>query len=79
MPVQMIGDILPAELSHMQAYIRFCSCQLSGATLLQQRTDEDTEFKDFLKVSYLLTFLSTQASFHFTAGPFQKEGLPLPE
>ncbi|XP_019392851.1 PREDICTED: intersectin-2 isoform X1 [Crocodylus porosus] len=49
MPVQMIGDILPAELSHMQAYIRFCSCQLSGATLLQQRTDEDTEFKDFLK------------------------------
>lgn len=51
MPVQMIGDILAAELSHMQAYIRFCSCQLNGATLLQQKTDEDTDFKEFLKVS----------------------------
>ncbi|XP_012385835.1 intersectin-2 [Dasypus novemcinctus] len=49
MPVQMIGDILAAELSHMQAYIRFCSCQLNGAALLQQKTDEDADFKDFLK------------------------------
>uniref|UniRef100_A0A8D0HFK2 Intersectin 2 n=1 Tax=Sphenodon punctatus TaxID=8508 RepID=A0A8D0HFK2_SPHPU len=49
MPVQMIGDILAAELSHMQAYIRFCSCQLNGAALLQQKTDEESEFKDFLK------------------------------
>ncbi|XP_036079855.1 intersectin-2 isoform X2 [Rousettus aegyptiacus] len=49
MPVQMIGDILAAELSHMQAYIRFCSCQLNGAGLLQQKTDEDTDFKEFLK------------------------------
>ncbi|KAM6221818.1 intersectin-2 [Rhynchocyon petersi] len=49
MPVQMIGDILAAELAHMQAYIRFCSCQLNGAALLQQKTDEDTDFKDFLK------------------------------
>lgn len=51
MPVQTIGDILAAELSHMQAYIRFCSCQLNGAALLQQKTDEDTEFKEFLKVT----------------------------
>ncbi|XP_058407676.1 intersectin-2 isoform X2 [Diceros bicornis minor] len=49
MPVQMIGDILAAELSHMQAYIRFCSCQLNGAALLQQKTDEDTDFKESLK------------------------------
>uniref|UniRef100_A0A671FVJ3 Intersectin 2 n=1 Tax=Rhinolophus ferrumequinum TaxID=59479 RepID=A0A671FVJ3_RHIFE len=49
MPVQTIGDILAAELSHMQAYIRFCSCQLNGAALLQQKTDEDADFKDFLK------------------------------
>uniref|UniRef100_A0A8B9QH80 Intersectin 2 n=1 Tax=Apteryx owenii TaxID=8824 RepID=A0A8B9QH80_APTOW len=49
MPVQMIGDILAAELAHMQAYIRFCSCQLNGASLLQQKTDEDADFKDFLK------------------------------
>ncbi|XP_043538848.1 intersectin-2-like isoform X2 [Chiloscyllium plagiosum] len=49
MPVQMIGDILATELSHMQAYIRFCSCQLNGAAILQQKTDEDPEFKDYLK------------------------------
>ncbi|XP_026563436.1 intersectin-2 isoform X1 [Pseudonaja textilis] len=49
MPVQMIGDILAAQLSHMQAYIRFCSCQLNGAALLQQKTDEEPEFKEFLK------------------------------
>ncbi|XP_048861414.1 intersectin-2-like [Brienomyrus brachyistius] len=49
MPVQMIGDILASELSHMQAYIRFCSCQLNGAALLQQKTDKEPEFKDFLK------------------------------
>uniref|UniRef100_A0A665UYZ6 Intersectin 2b n=1 Tax=Echeneis naucrates TaxID=173247 RepID=A0A665UYZ6_ECHNA len=49
MPVQMIGDILAAELSHMQPYIRFCSCQINGATLLQSRTDNEPDFKDFLK------------------------------
>ncbi|TSO67474.1 Intersectin-2 [Bagarius yarrelli] len=49
MPVQMIGDILAIELAHMQAYIRFCSCQLNSASLLQQKTDDEPEFKDFLK------------------------------
>uniref|UniRef100_A0AAY4AGL2 Intersectin 2b n=1 Tax=Denticeps clupeoides TaxID=299321 RepID=A0AAY4AGL2_9TELE len=49
MPVQMVGDILASELSHMQAYIRFCSCQLNGAARLQLRTDEDPDFKNFLK------------------------------
>uniref|UniRef100_A0A8B9GZK6 Intersectin 2b n=1 Tax=Astyanax mexicanus TaxID=7994 RepID=A0A8B9GZK6_ASTMX len=49
MPVQMVGDILAAELSHMQAYIRFCSCQLNAAALLQQKTDQEPDFKDFLK------------------------------
>ncbi|CAN9506941.1 unnamed protein product [Ophioblennius macclurei] len=48
-PVQMIGDILAAELSHMQPYIRFCSCQIKGAALLQTRTDNEPDFKDFLK------------------------------
>ncbi|XP_063771342.1 intersectin-2 isoform X2 [Pseudophryne corroboree] len=49
MPVPMIGDIVATELSHMQAYIRFCSCQLNGASLLQSKTDDEPEFKDFLK------------------------------
>ncbi|XP_066517210.1 intersectin-1 isoform X3 [Hoplias malabaricus] len=49
MPVKMIGDILTAQLPHMQPYIRFCSCQLNGATLIQQKTDEVPDFKDFVK------------------------------
>ncbi|XP_041439354.1 intersectin-1-like isoform X3 [Xenopus laevis] len=49
MPVKMIGDILTAQLPHMQPYIRFCSCQLNGAALIQQKTDEVPEFKEFLK------------------------------
>ncbi|TSO15219.1 Intersectin-2 [Bagarius yarrelli] len=49
MPVQVIGDILSSELSHLQAYIRFCSCQLNAAALLQQKTDSSSEFKLFLK------------------------------
>ncbi|GAA6088556.1 intersectin-2a isoform X1 [Tachysurus ichikawai] len=49
MPVQVIGDILSSELLHMQAYIRFCSCQLNAAALLQQKTDASPEFKLFLK------------------------------
>uniref|UniRef100_A0A8C9WUD9 Intersectin-1 n=1 Tax=Scleropages formosus TaxID=113540 RepID=A0A8C9WUD9_SCLFO len=49
MPVKVIGDILTAQLPHMQPYIRFCSCQLNGATLIQQKTDEVPEFKEFVK------------------------------
>ncbi|XP_077351617.1 intersectin-1 isoform X3 [Festucalex cinctus] len=49
MPVKMIGDILTNQLPHMQPYIRFCSCQLNGATLIQQKTDDNLEIKDFLK------------------------------
>uniref|UniRef100_A0A3Q3X4R2 Uncharacterized protein n=1 Tax=Mola mola TaxID=94237 RepID=A0A3Q3X4R2_MOLML len=49
MPVQLIGDLLASELSHMQPYIRFCSCQLNAATLLQSKTHNQPDFKDFLK------------------------------
>ncbi|XP_059897953.1 LOW QUALITY PROTEIN: intersectin-2-like [Gadus macrocephalus] len=47
--VQVIGDLLAAELAHMQPYIRFCSCQLNAAALLQRRTNSEPDFKDFLK------------------------------
>lgn len=49
-PVHMIGDVLASELSHMQAYICFCSCQLNAAALIQQRTDQEPDFKTFMKV-----------------------------
>ncbi|XP_077409636.1 intersectin-2-like isoform X2 [Vanacampus margaritifer] len=49
MPVQLIGELLASELTHMQPYVRFCSCQLNAAALLQSKTHEQPEFKDFLK------------------------------
>ncbi|XP_030577284.1 intersectin-2a isoform X2 [Archocentrus centrarchus] len=49
MPVQLIGDLLASELAHMQPYIRFCSCQLNAAALLQSKTHSQPDFKDFLK------------------------------
>ncbi|KAM6906233.1 intersectin-2a isoform 2-T2 [Lycodopsis pacificus] len=49
MPVQLIGDLLASELAHMQPYIGFCSCQLNAAALLQSRTHNQPDFKDFLK------------------------------
>ncbi|XP_071335113.1 intersectin-2a isoform X2 [Trachinotus anak] len=49
MPVQLIGDLLATELAHMQPYIRFCSCQLNAAALLQSKTHNQPDFKDFLK------------------------------
>ncbi|XP_034555103.1 intersectin-2a isoform X2 [Notolabrus celidotus] len=49
MPVQLIGDLLASELAHLQPYIRFCSCQLNAAALLQNRTYNQPDFKDFLK------------------------------
>lgn len=50
MPVQLIGDLLASELAHMQPYIHFCSCQLNAASLLQSKTHDHPDFKDFLKV-----------------------------
>ncbi|XP_029001279.1 intersectin-2b isoform X2 [Betta splendens] len=44
-----IGDILAVELSQMSPYIHFCSYQIHGATLLQQRIDSEPDFKNFLK------------------------------
>ncbi|KAM6915345.1 intersectin-2a isoform 2-T2 [Xenentodon cancila] len=49
MPVQLIGDLLASELAHMQPYIRFCSCQLNAAALLQSKTHDQPDFKEFLK------------------------------
>lgn len=65
-PVGMIGDILAAELSHMQPYIRFCSCQFNGATLLQTRTDNDSDFKDFMRVGRIPTSCPLPMSFMFS-------------
>ncbi|XP_043196241.1 intersectin-1-like isoform X3 [Amphibalanus amphitrite] len=35
--IQLIGDIMCENLPHMECYMRFCSCQLRAATLLQKK------------------------------------------
>ncbi|KAL1459615.1 hypothetical protein WDU94_011579 [Cyamophila willieti] len=47
--IRMIGDILCEHLPRMTAYVRFCSCQLSAAALLQKLTDESPGFKTVSK------------------------------
>ncbi|XP_048512969.1 intersectin-2 isoform X5 [Athalia rosae] len=42
--IRMIGDILCENIPRMSAYVRFCSCQLSAATYLQQLTEKSSEF-----------------------------------
>ncbi|XP_067673962.1 intersectin-1-like isoform X2 [Haliotis asinina] len=43
-PISMIGDILCENLPHMTVYVRFCSCQLSAAALIQRKTEQSPEF-----------------------------------
>ncbi|XP_077973395.1 intersectin-1-like isoform X1 [Styela clava] len=47
--VSLIGDILCEQLPHLQPYVRFCSCQLNASSLLQEKIDNDPEFKKFVK------------------------------
>ncbi|XP_024147733.1 intersectin-2a isoform X2 [Oryzias melastigma] len=49
MPIQLIGDVLASELAQMHPYICFCSCQLNAAALLQSKTNNQPDFKDFLR------------------------------
>ncbi|XP_073978678.1 dynamin associated protein 160 isoform X3 [Rhodnius prolixus] len=46
--IKMIGDILCENLPRMMVYVRFCSCQLRAATLLQNLTENN---KDFLALT----------------------------
>jgi hypothetical protein len=45
-PIQMIGDLLCENMPHMSPYIRFCSCQLNSAALLQKKSESDSKFKE---------------------------------
>uniref|UniRef100_H2MQC3 Intersectin 2a n=1 Tax=Oryzias latipes TaxID=8090 RepID=H2MQC3_ORYLA len=49
MPIQLIGDVLASELAQMHPYICFCSGQLNAAALLQSKTNNQPDFKDFLR------------------------------
>ncbi|KAJ8314820.1 hypothetical protein KUTeg_006970 [Tegillarca granosa] len=48
--IQVIGDILCENIPHMTPYIRFCSCQLSAAALIQHKTETSPEFKEVQKI-----------------------------
>ncbi|XP_070190790.1 intersectin-1-like isoform X2 [Littorina saxatilis] len=45
----MIGDILCENLPHMTSYVRFCSCQLTAASLLQSKTENNPQFVEVHK------------------------------
>ncbi|XP_060069660.1 intersectin-1-like [Ylistrum balloti] len=47
--IRVIGDILCENLPHLTPYIRFCSCQLNAAALLQHKTENSPEFKELHK------------------------------
>ncbi|KAG1699640.1 Intersectin-1 [Nymphon striatum] len=47
--INMIGDILCETIPHLTPYIRFCSCQLNAAALIQQKTEKSPEFKAVAK------------------------------
>ncbi|KAK6187699.1 hypothetical protein SNE40_005666 [Patella caerulea] len=44
--IHMIGDILCENLPHMTPYVRYCSCQLTAAALLQHKCDTSPEFNE---------------------------------
>lgn len=69
MPVQLIGDLLASELAHLQPYIRFCSCQLNAAALLQSKTHNQPDFKDFLKVARSCTMVSGDTDVRMSSIP----------
>ncbi|XP_052810185.1 intersectin-1-like isoform X6 [Mya arenaria] len=47
--INSIGDILCENIPHLTAYIRFCSCQLNAAALLQKLTETNPKFNEIHK------------------------------
>jgi len=47
--VKIVGDILCENLPHMKVYVRYCSCQLNAAALIQRKSDENPKFKEITK------------------------------
>ncbi|XP_061176343.1 intersectin-1-like isoform X2 [Saccostrea echinata] len=47
--IQIIGDVLCENIPHMTPYIRFCSCQLNAAALIQRYTENSQEFREIQK------------------------------
>ncbi|XP_052090011.1 intersectin-1-like isoform X3 [Mytilus californianus] len=47
--IHVIGDILCENLPHLTPYIRFCSCQLRAAALIQHKTETSPEFREIQK------------------------------
>ncbi|XP_060608466.1 intersectin-1-like isoform X3 [Ruditapes philippinarum] len=47
--INSIGDILCENIPHLTAYIRFCSCQLNAAALLQKISETNQKFNEIHK------------------------------
>ncbi|XP_054706164.1 intersectin-1-like [Uloborus diversus] len=48
--IEKIGDLLCENLPHFTPYIRFCSCQLNAAALIQNKSDNCPKFKEVSKL-----------------------------
>ncbi|GIY06586.1 intersectin-1 [Caerostris darwini] len=48
--IQKIGDLLCENLPHFTPYIRFCSCQLNAAALIQNKSENCPRFKEVTKL-----------------------------
>ena len=52
-PDGTINDVSIFQLPHMAVYIRFCSCQLNAAALIQRKTENDGHFREVMKVTFM--------------------------
>ncbi|XP_064117346.1 intersectin-1-like isoform X7 [Macrobrachium nipponense] len=47
--IKMIGDVICQQINQLKPYLRFCSIQICGATLLGEKASAEGEWADILK------------------------------
>ncbi|XP_068201300.1 intersectin-1-like [Palaemon carinicauda] len=47
--IKMIGDVICQQISQLKPYLRFCSIQIRGATLLGEKASAEGEWAELLK------------------------------
>lgn len=50
--VALVNWLFYFQIPHMTPYIRFCSCQLNAAALIQRYTENSSEFREIQKVAH---------------------------
>ncbi|KAF4533407.1 hypothetical protein B566_EDAN003701, partial [Ephemera danica] len=70
--IRMIGDILCENLPRMTAYIRFCSCQLRAASILQHYFQTSPSFKQVVKTCQMNPLTKGMPLSSFLIKPMQR-------